>query len=77
MTYPGGCFFSIIIDQDIQDAMHSANPKVYESKRSMRNRSYEAERMSEINIMESETGLSSTKAALLLEEFGNHNYQSA
>ncbi len=77
VTDPGGLFFSIMIDEDIRDSMHSANPKVYEAKRIMRNRSYEAERVTELNIMESEMGLSSARAAQLLEEYGDHNYQPA
>ncbi len=71
---PGGLSFPIMIDEDIRDSMHSANPKAYEAKKIMRNRSFEAERVTELNIMESEMGLSSARAAQLLETFGDHNY---
>ncbi len=59
-----------ISDEDIMGTMHSANPKSYESQKIMRNRSYEIERVTELNILESEMGLTSAKAQALLEEYG-------
>ncbi len=57
-------------DQDIKGTMHSANPKSYESQMIMRNRSYEVERITELNIMESEMGLTSARAQVLLKQYG-------
>ncbi len=59
-----------ISDQDIKGTMHSANPKSYESQMIIRNWSYEAERITELNIIESEMGLTSAKAQLLLKQYG-------